>query len=206
MIELEKITFGYKGGISVFDDVSYTFNDGNTYVIQGNNGSGKTTLLRLICGLLQPSDGNIKISKNYTIGYLPDNNGIYENLTVLENIKFRIGLYNLSYDELCDEIDRLLINYALIDKKFEYVSALSLGMRKKTALICTQIIDPTLFILDEPTGGIDQSSRDEFLYMLNSMNDPNRMIICTSHDGIFIKEMKANKLKIRNRKICDENA
>ncbi len=198
MIELKAVEFKYKNSSTILNGINFNFNEGETYVLQGGNGAGKTTLLRLLCGLLKLDKGEIKISANTVISYLPDNNGIYENMTILENIKFRISLYELKYKELEEEIKNFLCNYNLEIHKDKIVSELSLGMKKKVALICTLIVNPSILILDEPTVGIDVDSRRELIEMLNSRKRENIVTIITSHDSDFIEQIKANRVYLKD--------
>lgn len=206
MIQLNEVFFQYKKDQPVLKGINYTFNDGVQYVIQGSNGSGKTTLLRLLCGLLKLTDGNIVHSMNHVIGFLPDNNGLYESMTVIENIKFRISLYKLSYEDLKNDVDDLLTNYDLKTHKNTSIGALSLGMKKKAALICAYIVNPDVLILDEPTGGIDNKSKIELISMLNSVKRNDIITIITSHDTDFIENMKAKNIYLKDGMLKNETA
>ena len=204
MIQLNDVFFQYKKNQPVLKGVNYHFEDGSKYVIRGNNGSGKTTLLRLLCGLLNVTAGSIVYPTNQVIGFLPDNNGIYESMTILENIKFRISLYKLSYQDLMNDVQTLLVTYDLKAHKDTLVSNLSLGMKKKVALICTYIVHPDIFILDEPTGGIDNHSKTELIAMLNTVKRNPGITIITSHDMDFLESMKAKTILIEDGGLRDE--
>lgn len=194
LIQLDNVYFYYKKEKIILNNIKYTFEEGKKYIIQGHNGSGKTTLLRLLCGLIKPTDGNIYGINDNIISFLPDNNGIYEKMTVLENIKFRISLYKLSYAELEGEVNFYLDKYGLSENKNTYIVNLSLGMKKKVALICAYIVKPDILILDEPTGGIDDKSRSELINMLNNRDSHNTITIVTSHDIELIENIRANRL------------
>lgn len=198
MIKLQGVSFKYKDGDSILNDVNFVFEEGETYVLQGSNGAGKTTLLRLLCGLLKLDKGKIEIPKNSIVSFLPDSNGIYENMTILENIKFRVSLYSLKYKDIENEIQELLIKYNLDIPKDKLVSELSLGMKKKVALICTLIVNPTIMILDEPTVGVDIESRSELIEMLNTKKNDNVIIVITSHDKEFIEQIRAEKINLKD--------
>ena len=91
MIRLCNVSFGYDRNI--FSGVSYDFEPGIFYILQGENGVGKTTLARIVLGLLKPDSGEVKRPKGCIMSYLPDSNGIYPELTIWQNLRFRLGLY-----------------------------------------------------------------------------------------------------------------
>lgn len=203
MIELKKIVFQYKKGNPILKGINYTFNEGDTYLIEGSNGSGKTTLLRLLCGLLKQNSGEVNIPTDCVISFLPDNNGIYENMTIMENIKFRISIYNLSFKDLQKEVNEFLVNYELDIHKNKLVSDLSLGMKKKVGLICALIVKPDILILDEPTGGIDSKSRKELVDIINDKKRSEVITIITSHDNNFIDLIESKKVFIKEGVLID---
>ena len=96
MIKIKDVTYSYKG-TPVITELSFSFLSSNIYTIIGENGSGKTTLLRLILGLLKPERGSIQFEGKAIISYLPDHNGLYEDLSITDNIRFRLALYKQSF-------------------------------------------------------------------------------------------------------------
>lgn len=185
MISIYNLTFQYKKNSPVFSDITFDFLEGNIYVLQGANGIGKTTLIKLLLNLLKPSKGEISCPKEYTFSYLPDNNGIYDNLTIIQNIKFRLGLYNLTIKDKNDEIENWLNGFGLLELKNKKVKVLSLGNKKKVAIICACLIASDLLILDEPLNGLDKDARAFFLVQLKNLINRNRIIIIVSHENDF---------------------
>ncbi|MDR1794441.1 MAG: ATP-binding cassette domain-containing protein, partial [Erysipelotrichaceae bacterium] len=139
MIELKNVSAGYKNSKEILTDISYTFFPGSVYVIAGENGSGKTTLSKVILGLLKPTVGKVNIAPGMVISYLPDHDGLYQDMTVMENIIFRLGLYEQKFDE--DKVLAVLKKYNLEIYKDYKVKELSLGTKRKTALICSSLVD-----------------------------------------------------------------
>ena len=136
IISLRNLSFGYSKGNVTITNITYDFLEGNLYILQGANGVGKTTLLKLLLGLLKPTSGDIQFPNGLTSSYLPDNNGLYENLTVFQNIKFRLGLYNTRYKDKEEEINQWLQEFELHKIMTKKVGSLSLGTKKKVAIIC----------------------------------------------------------------------
>lgn len=139
MIEFDNVSFKYKKGELIFDNLTYSFEKGNIYFILGENGIGKTTLAKLILKILKPIKGEIKNNGIDTITYLPDYNGIYPQLTILENIKYRLALYDLDYTQFKHKIDEMIKLYGIEKYKNMMVSSLSLGTQKKQLFYVLQL-------------------------------------------------------------------
>ncbi len=189
MITVEKLTFSYGNGEKIVSCDQACFEHGNIYLLTGPNGSGKTTFLRLLLGLLKPTSGKILGLREQTVAYVPDYNGLYDSLSVLENIKFRLALYNLDYAKEKDRVFHILEQYRMNAEKNKLVRDLSLGMKKKAALICALAVRSSLLILDEPTGGLDADARKELSEMLLRCLSPETTILCTTHDQEFIDSL-----------------
>ena len=190
MLILDNISFAYKQEKAVLTKINFKFQDGNVYLLCGKNGIGKTTLIKIMLGLIKPSSGTVQIPDKYVRSYLPDNNGIYENLTVAQNIKFRLGLYNIRYSNVKQQVEDWLNLFEISDLINEKINSLSLGTKKKVAIICACIIPSNLLIMDEPTTGLDESSRNSFYRLVDQLKDKNKTIICVSHDFSFEGEFQ----------------
>lgn len=188
-LTVRNLCFAYKKNVNIINHADFCFLPGNVYALVGSNGSGKTTFLKILLGLLKPTAGGIAGLKQETIAYVPDYNGIYDSLTVLENIKFRMSLYNLDYSAEKSNVQQLLIRYNLSNDENKLVKDLSLGMKKKVSLICALAVKPSLLVLDEPTGGLDADAQEELSIMLGEYISPSTIIICTSHDQEFLNTL-----------------
>lgn len=186
MISVNKVSFSYDGENNIFENFEFKFYDKQSYVIQGENGRGKTTLLKLLLGLLKPSEGSIEKDIEYRIGYVPDYNGLYENMTVLDNIKFRLGIYGLKYSEEKQNVENAIRRFNVSSFLYQKVKELSLGTQKKIALICALLIKPQLLVLDEPTGGLDRNTKNELIHIINEVSS-EMMVISVSHSDEYIK-------------------
>ena len=182
MIQLRNVHFSYSKEHSVIDGINYTFLPGHQYIIQGKNGIGKTTLIKLILGLLKPTSGSVDLSGNPTFSYLPDNNGIYEFLTVSQNIQFRLGLYDVPFKSKGPQMESMLKYFGITKYKDTLVNNLSLGTKKKVAIICAVIVDADFLVLDEPSSGLDSSSLKRLLECLAALSDPQKSLLCITHE------------------------
>ena len=186
MIKIENLGFKYsRKEPYIFNDLSIAFTRGRIYFVKGENGSGKTTLMKLILGILKPSYGRVCVEAKL-ISYLPDYNGLYQYLTVMENIKYRLALYERSFAEKKPEVENLLSKYNLSLHQDKLVKQLSRGMLKKVGLICACIVEPELLVIDEPTEGMDTESRDELLSMMREMIRDDAVVICVTHDQMLL--------------------
>ena len=168
IVKLTKVFANLKQ--KAIDNLSVQIKRGRMVGVIGADGAGKTTLLRLICGLLKADAGRINVlEKNplvdktqlmQKIGYMPQKFGLYEDLTVLENLKFFAALKNVAA-----EFDFLpLLRFADLDKfQNRLAGKLSGGMKQKLGLICAMLGVPELIVLDEPSVGVDPVSRQDLM-------------------------------------------
>ena len=184
-IETEGLTkyYGKDRGII---DLNLKINEGEIFGFIGPNGSGKTTTIRLFLSLLFPTSGSGKIF-NYDIakdgpkikqivGFIPTEVNYYENMTVKELIEYSARFYRISLD---DHFDRLIdaLNLDLSRKIVE----LSMGNKKKVAVVQSLIHKPRLLILDEPTSGLDPLIQNHLFDILNEQNEKGATIFFSSH-------------------------
>jgi ABC-2 type transport system ATP-binding protein len=162
------------GTTVALDDVSLSVGHGEMFGVIGPDGAGKTTMLRLVCGLLRPASGTVRIfgadpfrahrTAATTIGYLPQRFSLYGDLSIDENIEFFAQLHGVSH--FADRRTRLLDLTGLTPFRDRLAERLSGGMKQKLALACTLVHEPPLLVLDEPTTGVDPVSRREFWKLL----------------------------------------
>ena len=206
MVKISDLYFKYpKQHDYVLAGISYEFLRGNLYFLRGENGAGKTTLVKLILGLLKPTEGRIVIDTK-VVSYLPDYNGIYQNLTIIENIKYRLALYNLSYEQNTVKILSLLERYDLEQHKNKLIRELSHGMQKKVGFICACIVEPQLLILDEPTEGLDADSHEELVRMMGDLIREDAVVLCITHDKSLLSSGKGVILDFTSEGTIDETA
>lgn len=153
----------------------------------GPDGAGKTTLIRMICGLMDPDEGQIKLSEadatdfcRQSIGYMPQRFSLYGDLTLSENIHFFASLYGLGKKLIDQRADEILGVTGLRNFKTRLAANLSGGMKQKLSLTCALITRPHLLILDEPTYGVDPESRKEFWQILYHLNQDGLTIFVST--------------------------
>lgn len=160
------------GGLIAVDKVSMNIKQGSIYGFLGPNGSGKSTTIRMLCGILEPTSGNGQVlgldiareseAVKSKIGYMSQKFGLYEDLTILENLQFYAGLYNLSKDMSRKRVAEMLDMAGLEARQKQLAGTLSGGWKQRLALGCAIIHNPAMVFLDEPTGGVDPLSRRLF--------------------------------------------
>lgn len=162
------------GGPPVLDGVSFNVTRGEMFGLIGPDGAGKTTMLRLVCGLLRPAGGEVRVmgadpyrqrgAAARSIGYLSQRFSLYGDLTVDENVEFFARLHGVT--DVNPRRTRLLGLIGLEKFRHRLADRLSGGMKQKLALACTLIHEPPVIVLDEPTTGVDPVSRREFWKLL----------------------------------------
>ncbi|MBR2069717.1 MAG: ABC transporter ATP-binding protein [Candidatus Gastranaerophilales bacterium] len=183
VLEIENLSKKYDD--YVLKKINLKLEKGKLIAILGSDGSGKTTLLRLIAGLICKSEGEIKVLnlnplKEKTklmqyLGYMPQKFGLYEDLTVIENINLYAKLKNDT-----QSVDKMLEFTRLKPFKKRLAHDLSGGMKQKLGLACALLSNPKLLILDEPTVGVDPLSRIELLELVKQAINPKTSVIWSS--------------------------
>ncbi len=161
------------------DTLSFTIRSGQVTGIVGPDGAGKTTLMRLLAGLLKPSEGRATVcgydtikdalGLHHAIGYMPQRFGLYEDLTVLENLTLYADLRGVIGEARSETFERLLTFTDLARFTRRLAGRLSGGMKQKLGLACAMLRSPRLLLLDEPSVGVDPISRRELWRMVNEL-------------------------------------
>jgi ABC-2 type transport system ATP-binding protein len=156
----------------------------------GPDGAGKTTTMRLLTGILEPTSGEAWVYDKHTvreaeplkenIAYMSQRFGLYEDLTVMENIDFYADIYGIARERRGETIDRLLGFSGLLPFKQRLAGKLSGGMKQKLGLSCALIHTPRVLFLDEPTNGVDPVSRRDFWGILYDLLKEKVTIFCST--------------------------
>lgn len=163
---------------------------GEIFGLLGPDGAGKTTTLRLLCGLLDPTEGEVWVAGcnvsetpdtvRDNLGYMAQRFGLYGDLTVEENINFYADLFGIPKRERADALKGLLRMTRMEPFKGRQARRLSGGMKQKLALMCTLLHRPKLLLLDEPTNGVDPVSRRDFWAILYQLVKEGMTILLTT--------------------------
>lgn len=156
---LEKSFHTREGEIKALDSISFNVDDKEFISIVGPSGCGKSTILSILAGLEEKSKGAIYFSKDHTIGYMLQNDSLFEWRTVLENCLLGLEVTKKLTKENKDYVINLLKTYGLGEFMNEYPSRLSGGMRQRVALIRTLATKPDILLLDEAMSALDYQSR-----------------------------------------------
>lgn len=164
---------------------------GEIFGLLGPNGAGKSTTFKMMCGLLNPTEGKALIkgidlehsasSARAKIGYMAQKFSLYGNLTVLQNLKFFSGIYGLAGQQKKHEIDLMTEIFNLSHYLNTPASILPLGFKQRLALACAVMHQPDVLFLDEPTSGVDPITRREFWVHINGMTAKGMTIMVTTH-------------------------
>ncbi|GKX28267.1 bacitracin ABC transporter ATP-binding protein [Vallitalea longa] len=186
IIEVKNVDKHFKEN-HVLKGIDFSVDEGEIFGFLGPNGAGKTTTIKILTNQLLPSDGeiklfgkNIRLLKNKIfkgIGILSDNSGVYERISVYENLKVFADIHNINKKE----IDILLKKVDLIDHKKKIVKKLSRGMKQRLILARTLIHKPKLLFLDEPTSSLDPGTSNEIHKLLNELKQEGTTIFLTTH-------------------------
>jgi ABC-2 type transport system ATP-binding protein len=190
VIETRYLTKQYKDLVAL-DKLNLTIDRGDIFGFIGPNGAGKTTTIRILATLLRPTSGQAFVcgysvngqAKHIRrkIGYVPDEFGIYEDMTVTEYLEFFAALYEISGKERGRVIHDVLELTDLTYKKVAQVDSLSRGMRQRLALARVLLHDPEVLLLDEPASGLDPRARIEIRELLKELRRMGKTILISSH-------------------------
>jgi ABC-2 type transport system ATP-binding protein len=178
MIQLKNVSFSFDKPL--FQQLTLTFSEKRIYGIVGADGSGKSTFLRLLMGVYQPKEGEIQRSDQLLYGFVSENMGLYEEMSVMENLLFFGQLYGLSKEETRKRSAELLTWVELAPFANRLVGKLSGGMKRKLAVIRAIIHQPQCLILDEPTYGIDPVARQEIWTLIEKIHRQGTMIFVST--------------------------
>ncbi len=190
VIKTDKLTKRF-GDFIAANEITFEVEKGEIFGFLGANGAGKTTAMRMLCGLSIPSSGNAtiagfdvykqteQIKKN--IGYMSQKFSLYEDLTVLENIKFFGGIYGLTDKQIKTKSEQLIDQLGLQQEAKKLVVSLPLGWKQKLSFSVAVIHEPKIVFLDEPTGGVDPVTRRQFWDLIYDAADRGVTIFVTTH-------------------------
>ena len=190
VIEVEHLVKAF-GAFHAVDDISFSVKKGEIFGFLGANGAGKTTAMHMLTGLNQPTSGTgrvvgFDIRTEYEqikrhIGYMSQKFSLYDDLTVAENISLFAGIYGMKDDEICRKTDALLERLNFSEHRNTLVASLPLGWKQKLAFSVSIFHEPGVVFLDEPTGGVDPSTRRQFWKLIYDAAERGITVFVTTH-------------------------
>ena len=189
-VEVEALTKKF-GDFTAVDEITFQVAPGEVFGFLGANGAGKTTAIRMLTGLLEPTSGRARVAGHdvFTepemvkrrIGYMSQRFSLYEDLTVLENVRLYAGIYGLSDSEIDERTGTLLDRLGMRPHRDRLVQSLPLGWRQKLAFSVALVHRPAIVFLDEPTGGVDPITRRQFWEMIYEAAAQGTTAFVTTH-------------------------
>jgi ABC-2 type transport system ATP-binding protein len=188
MIRVEALTRTY-GDLKAVDQVSFEIGQGEIVGLLGHNGAGKTTIMKMLTGYLEPTSGSIEIDGldiasqrraiQQRIGYLPENDPLYPEMTVIDYLDYAAELHGVPEDERLERIRAAIHRTDLSAKAADPIGTLSRGYRQRVGVAQAIIHNPKVLILDEPTNGLDPTQVQHMRELIRSLSQQATVIIST---------------------------
>jgi ABC-2 type transport system ATP-binding protein len=179
------------GSFTAVNNLSLEIKYGEVYGLLGANGAGKTTTIKMLCGLLEPSDGRIQLAGEtgsvrsadvrMRIGYMSQKFSLYNDLSIKENLDFFAGVYGVPEDERAAKLRWVLSFSGLEGRENQITGSLPGGWKQRVAFGAAIMHEPSVLFLDEPTSGVDPLARRAFWSMINQLADAGAAILVTTH-------------------------
>ncbi|MGC9157015.1 MAG: ABC transporter ATP-binding protein [Candidatus Micrarchaeia archaeon] len=197
--------------VTAINDITFSMEEGSFNLLVGPNGSGKTTLERLIVGLYEPTEGSVKIfgeeasaapvSVMAKVGYVGENYGLYDNLSVISNLLFFSRLLGIEKRQALERIDKLLSMLGAGEFVKRKVSTLSRGTKQKIAVCRALLANPRLLVLDEPTAFLDPESAEKLREALAELVKEGTTVVYATQRLDELSKFNADVLVLKKGKL-----
>lgn len=210
VLEITNLSGGYNRK-KVIEDINFSIRPSSITAIIGLNGAGKSTTIKHILGLLHPMEGSIKLngktlSENIeeyrkNISYIPETPVLYDELTLEEHINLVAMSYGLDEKAAWERAERLLKIFKLENKKKSMPSYFSKGMKQKVMIICAFLVQPSLYIIDEPFLGLDPIAIKDLISLMEEERTKGKSILMSTHILTTVEKYCDNVIIIHDGKI-----
>ena len=214
MLRVEALTRTY-GGLTAVDQVSFEIGTGEIVGLLGHNGAGKTTIMKMLTGFLEPTGGSIEIdgldinteraAVQQQIGYLPENDPLYYEMTVIDYLDYAATLHGVPDAERTDRIREAIVQTELSTKATDTIGTLSRGFCQRVGVAQTIMHKPRLLILDEPTNGLDPTQVQHMRHLIRTLAQHATVILSTH----ILQEVEAICTRViivhNGQKVLDSN-
>lgn len=173
---------GYEAGDPRIFDISFQVRRGQLLGLIGPNGAGKSTTLKTLLGLLKHSKAKVIFGgNNRSYAYVPEQPVFYEDLTLWEHLDLAAAAYGLDYGQFCDTAERLLRQFGMEPVRNELPAGFSKGMKQKMMLMLGFLVQPDIYIVDEPFIGLDPRATKDFLRLLEAERERGAGVLMSTH-------------------------
>ncbi len=179
------------GAFTAVNDVRFDIRHGEVYGLLGANGAGKTTTIKMLCGLLEPTGGEVQLAGErgsvrsarvrQRVGYMSQKFSLYNDLTIEQNLDFFAGVYGVAPDEREEKRRWVLAFSGLEGRERQITGSLPGGWKQRVAFGAAMMHEPSVLFLDEPTSGVDPLARRAFWTMINRLADAGAAVLVTTH-------------------------
>lgn len=194
-VEITHITKTF-GSVKAVDDVSFSIEKGELFGLLGPNGAGKTTAIRCMLDIFKPDSGSVSIlggamdeAKKNQIGYMPEERGLYQDISLDRCLNYLGALKGLSQAQVKQSSQAYLERFDLASHRTKKVKELSKGMQQKAQIIATLLHQPDLLIVDEPFSGLDPINTQLVKDLLRELHQKGVTIILCSHQMNLVEEL-----------------
>jgi ABC-2 type transport system ATP-binding protein len=189
-VEVRNLTVSF-GDFKAVDDVSFEVQPGEIFGFLGANGAGKTTTIRVLCGLLRPTLGQVKVAGldpkdglsavKARVGYMSQKFTLYQDLSVIENLEFTAALRKMPKDLFKSRLEEILAFIGFDRDRKTLVQDLPGGLKQEVSLAAAILPDPAVLFLDEPTSGVTPAARARFWALIRNLSAKGKTVFVTTH-------------------------
>ncbi len=194
-LEVDHLSKHY-ASLQAVDDLSFRVHHGEIFGLLGPNGAGKTSTIRMVLDIIKPTSGRISVlggpmgeETKARIGYLPEERGLYEDMTLLDTLLYLGQLKGLSHSQANERAEHYLRQVELWDEHDRKIKALSRGMNQKAQFVAAVLHEPELIIVDEPFSGLDPVNTRIIKRLLYAMRERGAAIVMSTHQMHQVEEM-----------------